>query len=122
MTPSSENDLVLLHNPRCSKSRALKAVLDERGSDYTLRLYLEQPLDRDELAALHTKLDLPAARLVRSKEPEFEVQGLSPESDDAELLDAIARVPKLMERPILIRGERAAIGRPGPDEALGLLS
>jgi arsenate reductase len=121
MPPSNENDLVLLHNPRCSKSRALKAALDERGVVYTERLYLEDPLDRDELGGLHAKLGSAASQLVRTKEAEFAAEGLSADSSDGELLDAVARAPKLMERPVLIRGERAAIGRPGPDAALGLL-
>jgi arsenate reductase len=121
MTPSSENDLVLLHNPRCSKSRALKAALEERGVGFAERLYLERPLDRAELGALCAKLGTPAAALVRSKEAEYAAEGLSAGSSEAELLDAVARAPKLMERPILIRGERAAVGRPGPDAALELL-
>jgi arsenate reductase len=118
---SPHESVVLLHNPRCSKSRKLKAALEERGMPYEERLYLEDPLSREELAELHRKLGGGAARMVRSKEAEFAAEGLSADSTDSELLDAIARAPKLMERPVLVRGERAAIGRPGPDDALALL-
>jgi arsenate reductase len=115
------SDIVLLHNPRCSKSRGLKAALEERGVAFTERLYLDQPLSRDELAALRAKLGTPAAAMVRSKEAEFAEAGLSADSTEEELLEALARFPTLLERPVLIAGDRAAIGRPGPDAALDLL-
>ncbi len=112
---------LLLHNPRCSKSRALHAALEERGVAFDTRLYLEEPLDREELAELHARLGAPAARLVRSKEAEYAAAGLSAASSDDELLDAVAAHPRLMERPVLLVGARAAIGRPDPDAALALL-
>jgi arsenate reductase len=118
---SSAQKVVLLHTPRCSKSRALKAALDERGVGYEERRYLEQPLTRAELTELLGKLGVPAKSMVRRKEAEYEAEGLSPASSDEELLDAVARAPKLMERPVLIHGERAAIGRPGPADALAIL-
>ncbi len=111
----------LIHNPRCSKSRTLKAVLEEHGIEFTERRYLEDPLSRQELAELHTRLGAPAARMVRSKEAEFAAAGLSSDSTDDEILDAIATHPKLLERPVLVHGDRAAIGRPSPDAALGIL-
>lgn len=117
----AKDELVLLHNPRCSKSRALKEALEARGAAFVERRYLDQPLGRAELADLSRKLGLPAARMVRSKEPEYAAEGLTARSTDAQLLAAIARSPKLLERPILIRGERAAIGRPDPRAALALL-
>jgi len=113
--------VVLLHNPDCSKSRALEATLDARGVTYARRLYLEDPLDGAELRELQRKLGLPAAAMVRSKEAEFAAAGLSSGSSAAEILDAVARHPRLLERPVLIVGERAAIGRPDPDSALALL-
>jgi len=99
----------------------LKAALDERGVPYEERLYLEHPLTRKELAELHRKLGVPAMKMVRRKEPEFGAEGLSADSSDAELLDAVARSPVLMERPVLITAKRAAIGRPGPEDALAIL-
>ena len=111
---------VLLHNPRCSKSRAAKALLEERGVAFTLRLYLEEPLSRAELEALRRKLGRPAREWVRRGEPAFAAAGLSDESDDGALLDAVAQHPELLERPILVRGEKAVVGRP-PERVLELV-
>jgi arsenate reductase len=118
----STPDVTLLHNPRCSKSRALKAALDERGGVYSERRYLDEPLDAAELARLVARLDRPAAALVRTKEPAYAATGLGPDSDDASVLAALTRHPELLERPVLIVGDRAALGRPDPEAALELLS
>jgi arsenate reductase len=115
------DEVVLLHNPRCSKSSALKAVLLERDIAFRERLYLEEPLSPAELERLRAQLGGDARAMVRRKEPEYAAAGLTPESDDQALLAAIARYPKLLERPVLVKGDRAAIGRPGPDAALGIL-
>jgi arsenate reductase len=110
----------LLHNPRCSKSRAAKALLEERGAAFAVRLYLEQPLSRAELAVLARRLGRPVREWVRRGEPAFAAAGLGPGSDDGALLDALAAHPALLERPILVRGERAVVGRP-PERILELL-
>ena len=115
------DQVVLLHNPRCSKSRALKSALEERGVAFTERLYLEDPLKRGELKELCDKLGGDARAMVRAKEPEYAEAGLTQSSSVKELLDALAKHPKLLERPVLIRGERARIGRPSPDAALEVL-
>ncbi len=112
--------MVLLHNPRCSKSRAAKALLEERGAAFQLRLYLEDPLSRAELAELRRRLERPAREWVRRGEPAFAAAGLDAASDDRAVLDAIAKHPELLERPILVRGERAVVGRP-PEQILELL-
>ena len=111
---------VLLHNPRCSKSRAAKALLEERGVAFELRLYLEDPLSRAELGTLRRWLARPAREWVRRGEPAFAAAGLAPDSDDAAVLDAIAAHPELLERPILVHGDRAVVGRP-PERLLDLL-
>jgi arsenate reductase len=118
--PRDDDTLLLIHNPRCSKSRAAKALLEERGETFALRLYLEDPLSRAELAELRRRLDRPAREWVRRGEPAFAAAGLGPESDDRAVLDAIAKHPELLERPILVRGERAVVGRP-PEQILDLL-
>jgi arsenate reductase len=102
----------LLHNPRCSKSRAAKALLDEQKVAYTERRYLDEPLSAAELAELRKRLDRPAREWARTSEPEFKAAGLTGGSDDAAVLAAMARHPVLIERPILILKKRAAVGRP----------
>ncbi len=108
----SMSELVLYHNPRCSKSRAALALLRERGVAFDLVEYLETPPSRQDLDDLQRKLGLPASDWIRKKEEAFREAGLSVESSDAEILDAIAERPILLERPILVHGERAVVGRP----------
>lgn len=110
--PENEIEILLLHNPRCSKSRAAKAWLEENRTNFTERLYLEDPLSEVELSDLATRLDRPVAEWTRKGESAFAEAGLSASSSDAELLGAMAKHPILMERPILVRGDRAAVGRP----------
>ena len=112
--------LVLLHNPHCSKSRAAKALLEERGARFAVRLYLDEPLSRAELDAMRERLGRPAREWVRSGEAAFAACGLTAESDESALLDAIVVHPELLERPILVAGERAVVGRP-PERVLGLV-
>ncbi len=111
----SSDPIVLLHNPRCSKSRAAKVILEESGAEYEERLYLEKPLSRNELAALRTKLGRPVIEWTRKGEKAFKEAGLSPDDAEVKLLDAMAAAPTLMERPIAIRGDRAVVGRPPED-------
>ncbi len=102
----------LLHNPKCTKSRAAKALLDERKVTYEERRYLEQPLSAAELTELRRRLDRPAREWVRSGEDAFKAAGLSKDAGDKEILAAMAKHPILIERPILILKTRAAVGRP----------
>ena len=114
------DEMTLLHNPGCSKSRAAKALLDGRGARYRERLYLNEPLTRDELVELRQRLARPAAEWTRNKEDAFEGAGLDARSGESELLDAIAKFPVLMERPILVTATRAVVGRP-PENVLELI-
>lgn len=119
--PSSEDEMLLLHNPKCSKSRATLALLEGEGAAFATRLYLEDPLDREELRDLGRRLGKSIIAFTRTKQAEFDSAGLSKESSEAAILDAMAANPILMERPVLIRGDRAAIGRP-PEDVLALLA
>lgn len=112
--------LLLIHNPRCSKSRKALELLEERGARFELRLYLEDPLSRAELSELRKRLGRPASNWTRRGEPSFSASGLDPESSDDAVLDAIAQHPELLERPILVRGDRAIVGRP-PEKVVELL-
>jgi arsenate reductase len=113
-------DVTLWHNPRCSKSRAALKLLEEAGATITLRLYLQDPPSRTELAALQAALGRPAIDMVRTGEAAFREAGLSKTYPEARLLDAMAAHPALIERPVAIRGDRAVIGRP-PEAVLSLL-
>lgn len=118
--PESDDELLLLHNPRCSKSRATEALLTERGVPFETRLYLEAPLGVDELRELAARLGRRPIEFTRTKQAEFAAAGLSKDAGDDAILAAMAETPILMERPILVRGQRAAIGRP-PEDVLALL-
>ncbi len=106
-------DLTILHNPNCSTSRHAKDEIDDAGADAEVVQYLKTPLGRDELLDLMAKLEDPPADLVR-KDGFFTAQGLSP--DDYTTPEAVADLlvahPRLMQRPVLVRSDRAIIGRP----------
>ncbi|MEV1292871.1 arsenate reductase (glutaredoxin) [Pseudonocardia sp. NPDC049635] len=108
------------HNPRCSKSRATLALLQEHGVEPTVRRYLDDPPARAELERALAELgtDDPLA-LVRTGEPAFREQGLK-DADRDTLLDALAAEPRLIERPLVRSGGRAVLGRP-PENVLALL-
>lgn len=119
--PSDMSDTItLLHNPRCSKSRAALALLQDAGADVSVLLYLDTPPSRDTLARIVAQLGITPDALIRRGEDIFKTdyQGKTLDADAA--LDALAAHPKLIERPIAIRGERAVIGRP-PEKVLELL-
>ncbi len=108
------------HNPRCSKSRATLALLEERGIAPTIRLYLSDPPTAAELTDALARLGLCAMDLVRTGEPNFKAAGLSKDSSDAVILEAMAAYPKLIERPIVFANGKARIGRP-PEAVLEIL-
>ena len=112
-------DVTIYHNPRCSKSRQTLQLLEERGVRLDIVLYLEQPPSLAELSTLLRKLGVGARDLVRKGEEEYKTLGLAGAGDDA-LLAAMHAHPKLIERPIVVRGARAVLGRP-PENVLGLL-
>lgn len=111
----------IFHNPRCSKSRATLALLQERGYQPAVRLYLDNPPDHAELQGILSKLGISARELIRKGESEYTDLGLADRAlDEAALIDAMVSHPRLIERPIVISGQRAAIGRP-PESVLEIL-
>lgn len=111
----------LFHNPRCSKSRAALQLLDAHGHSPEIVAYLEQPPTAGELRELLRMLGLPARALLRTGEAEYERLGLGdPALDEETLVRAMAEHPRLIERPILVHGDRAIIGRP-PERVLEIL-
>ena len=114
-------DLTLYHNPRCSKSRGALELLEQRGLAPTIVRYLDTPPDAATLKALLGKLGIAPRQLLRSGEDEYKALDLAnPALTDAQLIDAMVQHPKLIERPILIAGDKAVIGRP-PEKVLELL-
>ena len=113
--------LSVYFNPACSKSRALRELLHERGIVAEYIDYLEHPPTRPQLELLLERLGTTDARvLVRTGDALYAELGLA-DVDSSHLLDALAQHPSLLERPIVVLGERAVIARP-PDKALALLS
>ncbi|TIH08539.1 arsenate reductase (glutaredoxin) [Pseudomonas leptonychotis] len=114
-------DMTLYHNPRCSKSRSALQLLETRGLTPTIVRYLETPLSALQLQALLTKLSLSPRQLLRTGEEEYKTLGLSDlKLTDEQLIAAMVSQPKLIERPILVVGDKAVIGRP-PENILEIL-
>lgn len=106
--------VTIYHNPRCSKSRETLALLTARGIEPEVVLYLETPPDREMLQILLEKLGMTSARqLMRNKEDRYKALALGEaDKSESELLDALVANPTLLERPIVINGEQARLGRP----------
>jgi arsenate reductase len=103
----------ILHNPRCSKSRATLALLQEQGVEPEIVLYLETPPSAKQLSAILKKLGKKPRELMRQGQSEYKALGLDDVAlSDAELIDAMVKTPILIERPIVLANDRAAIGRP----------
>ncbi len=106
------NTITLWHNPRCSKSRAGLALLEAEGIETKVLRYLDTPPTEEEIRALLGKLGISARALMRTKEATYKELGLKDVQDEQQLIAAMAAHPKLIERPVLIRGDKAVIGRP----------
>ncbi|MCY1284359.1 putative protein YfgD [compost metagenome] len=114
-------ELTLYHNPRCSKSRGALELLEARGLVPTVVRYLETPPSAAELRALLAKLGLSARQLLRSGEDEYKALHLDDASlSEEQLIAAMVAHPKLIERPILVAGDKAVVGRP-PEKVLEIL-
>ncbi len=113
--------IVIYHNARCSKSRAACALIAENGLSAEIVNYLDTPPGKDELRGLLAKLGMRPAELVRRGEAVFKERYAGRELGDEEWLDALAAHPILIERPIVVRGDKAVIGRPA-EKVLELLA
>ena len=111
----------IYHNPRCSKSRQTLALLEERGIEPEIVLYLETPPDAKEINSLLGKLGIGARQLLRKGEDAYKENNLKDTSlTDAQLVAAMVQHPKLIERPIVVNGDKARLGRP-PEQVLEIL-
>ena len=114
------SEVTIYHNPRCSKSRQTLELLKEKSIEPEVVEYLKTPPNAAELKDILSKLGLSADELMRKKEAIYKELGLAGVSDENELITAMVNNPKLIERPIVIKGNKAAIGRP-PESVLDIL-
>jgi len=111
----------IYHNPRCSKSRETLKLLEEKGVEPEIVKYLDTPPDHATLERILEMLGLEPRELMRKKEKEYKELGLKdPELTREQLIDAMVAHPRLIERPIVIKDGKAALGRP-PESVLGIL-
>ena len=107
--------ITIYHNPRCSKSREGLAVLEKSGKEFKVVKYLEDVLTEKELSEIIHLLDIPAINLVRKNEKIWKEEYKGKELSEKELIKAMIANPKLIERPIIVNGTKAVIGRPASD-------
>ena len=114
--------VTIYHNPRCSKSRETLTLLQEQGIEPQIIQYLDTPPDAATLKTLLKDLGFSSARqLMRHKEDIYKELNLADESlTEDQLIDAMVNHPKLIERPIVVKGKKARIGRP-PEQILAIL-
>lgn len=111
----------ILHNPRCSKSRTTLKLLQENGVEPEIVEYLQTPPDADQLTSILAKLGLGPRDLMRKGQPEYKAMGLDDKTlNDEQLIAAMLEAPILIERPIVLANDKAAIGRP-PESVLEIL-
>ncbi|WP_127347895.1 arsenate reductase (glutaredoxin) [Pseudidiomarina mangrovi] len=116
------SEVTIYHNPRCSKSRQTLQLLEQHGIQPKVHLYLQDVLSEARIRELLKQLGFSSAReLVRSKETAFAESGLNAASSEQQFIAAMAAHPQLIERPIVVVGERAKLGRP-PEAIVELLS
>lgn len=112
----------IYYNPRCSKSRTALALLEENGVNPEIIYYLENPPTTDELKVLVAKLDLKLRDILRTSGPDYKDLGLNDESlSEENLLEIATKHPRLIQRPIIVQGDRAILGR-NPEKVLNLLT
>ena len=111
----------IFHNPRCSKSRQTLQLLEEHGIQPEVTRYLENPPTGTELKQILTALNISARDLMRKKEAEYKENNLADSAlSEDQLISAMVEHPRLIERPIVVNGDRVAIGRP-PENVLTII-
>ena len=120
-TGVAKGPVIIYHNPRCTKSRETLELIRASGIEPRVIEYLKTPPTEGDLAAIVKKLGIAPEELVRKKEPVFQEKYAGRKLTDMQWLEALARDPILIERPIVVRGSAAAIGRP-PENVKPLLS
>jgi arsenate reductase (glutaredoxin) len=117
---TSSDEVTIYHNPRCGKSRAALALLQEKGIEPRVVEYLKTPLRKEALRQLVGQLGIHPEQLVRKGEDVYKQELAGKTLTESQWLEALAAHPILMERPVVVRGKRAVIGRP-PEKVLEIL-
>lgn len=112
--------VTIYHNPRCSKSREALTILENSDINFHVIKYLEEPLTVQDLQKILSLLHIKPIQLVRKNEAIWKENYLHKKFTDARLIDLMIKHPKLIERPIVVNGKKAAIGRP-PQQILEIL-
>jgi arsenate reductase len=104
---------IIYHNPRCSKSREALEIIRQNNLDHQIKLYLEDPLTFEELESILLKLQMQPRELLRKGENDYKLNNLSDlKHSDQDIINFMIKFPKLIERPIIIKEEKAVLGRP----------
>lgn len=111
--------ITIIHNPRCSKSRQALQIIESHGYQARIIDYLHGELSKEFLKEVINKLGIHPKAILRTQEEEFKDLNIDLENEN-EVIDAIIKCPKLLERPIIVKDEKAVIGRP-PENVLSLL-
>lgn len=112
--------MTIYHNPRCSKSRQTLKLLEENGVDPDVVLYLNDIPSKTELKEILKKLNISAEELVRKGEKDYKENFKGKNLSEEEWIEALIKFPKLIERPIVVKGDKALIGRP-PESVLAFV-
>ena len=116
------NDIIIYHNPRCSKSKATLELITSMGITPIVKLYLEEKISYDELSNVLKNLNIKPRELLRKTESLYKKHDLDNNIlDDSEIIKLMIENPILIERPIVIRNKRAIIGRP-PENVLKIIN
>ncbi|HIC45110.1 MAG TPA: arsenate reductase (glutaredoxin) [Sulfurimonas sp.] len=108
------------HNPRCSKSRQALAILEEKGLEVEVIKYMDKEISSGEIKEVLRKLDISARELMRTTEDEYKTLNLKDENDENKLIEAMVTHKKLIQRAIVVKGDKAVLGRP-PEKVLELI-
>lgn len=113
--------VTIYHNPRCSKSRETLALLEQQSIQPEIVEYLKEPLNNEQITTLVKQLGFTSVReLMRTKEDIYKELDLKNQQDENALINAMVDNPKLIERPIVVNNNKAALGRP-PENVLSVL-